>query len=524
MRTRFAEAFVATFALGRGWGLLLASGWLIAACGESATETGKACAESNLIAQCPAGSDPVLGAQAASACSGKASGSYIKEEGSATGQCQGSGSCVVACHFASPCTCDVESATKDGVVCRACPDQACGDGKCTGTEKPSCKTGEPGCAECAIDCSPKCGDGACNGTESPTSCPEDCAKKCLPSEVDCLGTKLQKCASDGSGWVVDQDCSLLGDYKCDKATASCVPIAACGNGTCDIGETNQSCPQDCQQCAAGQISCETSPGVSQCVSAGEPAHCGTCSNNCTAKPHVQPSKVTCQTGLCVVPAGACSSGWADCDGDGANGCEQSLNANDNCGACGTTCLAGKECAGAQCVDCVTNGKLNCAGQCVPSDAKNCGACGVECKGGTCANGHCTSCTVSVGDLYGAQGMTLGAGSTGFEVTCPNMPSGTVSVSVSGTVLLAQGTSISVGFGLDASPWSSCTWANDVGEAMFEKTAPGSGNMGYNAAIASYPVSSGGTVTARICMGYCNGSLGSSNCTFSSASKMVITAN
>jgi hypothetical protein len=46
----------------------------------------------------------------------------------------------------------------------------------------------------------------------------------------------------------------------------------------------------------------------------------------------------CQDYQCVVPDGACTAGYADCDHDGQNGCEVALATdNDNCGACGRVC-------------------------------------------------------------------------------------------------------------------------------------------------------------------------------------------
>ncbi len=59
-----------------------------------------------------------------------------------------------------------------------------------------------------------------------------------------------------------------------------------------------------------------------------------------------PSNATgsCDTGSCVVVS--CKSGFGDCDGKDDNGCEEALNVDGNCGACGRSCLGAACTAGA----------------------------------------------------------------------------------------------------------------------------------------------------------------------------------
>lgn len=115
-------------------------------------------------------------------------------------------------------------------------------------------------------------------------------------------------------------------------------------------------------------------------------------------------------------AGACGStciaGFADCDGDPANGCEVPTEANvAHCGACGNHCGGantkpnGARCEKSKCVfDCIDG-----FGHCGPSDASgcdtnittstNCGACGHDCRGGTCGErGRCGVVRLSASDL------------------------------------------------------------------------------------------------------------------------------
>lgn len=65
--------------------------------------------------------------------------------------------------------------------------------------------------------------------------------------------------------------------------------------------------------------------------------CGGCSPAANAV-------VSCVRGACAV---TCDRGFEDCDGNGANGCEASLNADaQNCGKCGRACQF--NCLGGSC--------------------------------------------------------------------------------------------------------------------------------------------------------------------------------
>ncbi len=51
----------------------------------------------------------------------------------------------------------------------------------------------------------------------------------------------------------------------------------------------------------------------------------------------------------AVPPGECDSGYADCDNDGANGCEVTLATDSsNCGTCGRACEGGTPCTAGMC--------------------------------------------------------------------------------------------------------------------------------------------------------------------------------
>jgi hypothetical protein len=145
-------------------------------------------------------------------------------------------------------------------------------------------------------------------------------------------------------------------------------------------------------------------------------HCGACGAAC-ALPHVQSN--ACQPkaagGPCVIDhacaadangcvadakQNGCESGFADCDGASANGCETSLHTLQTCGACGKTCaIAGSEatCDTGKCafVGCA-KGFDDCGHGCqsLADDKANCGKCGSACPASAkmCSGGRCTSLT------------------------------------------------------------------------------------------------------------------------------------
>ena len=127
-----------------------------------------ACNESDLIAQCPPGTDPLLGSQAEMECGGVGGVDIVNASGEVSGRCLGSGACVVACRFLEPCPCGVTAITRDGVFCSSCQNSAA------------------------------CGNGICEGGEDPEACPEDCGRQCATGAQRCAGdTEYEVC--DGRG-------------------------------------------------------------------------------------------------------------------------------------------------------------------------------------------------------------------------------------------------------------------------------------------------------------------------------------
>ncbi|MCK6574652.1 hypothetical protein L6V77_26560 [Myxococcota bacterium] len=178
--------------------------------GEEAAGVGEACAESDLVAQCPPGSNPILGASATSMCEASASVDLLTESGSVSGRCFGEGTCRVVCQFASPCRCGVDAVTREGVFCTPCDEAAA------------------------------CGNGVCEGGETPVECPEDCSADCTPGEERCQGRDRESC--DGTGhWAL---------LACDAGTVCQVTapaLTACLRNDVAIGgETGQPVPREDQ--------------------------------------------------------------------------------------------------------------------------------------------------------------------------------------------------------------------------------------------------------------------------------------
>jgi hypothetical protein len=136
----------------------------------------------------------------------------------------------------------------------------------------------------------------------------------------------------------------------------------------------------------------------------DPANCGACGAACS----IANGTPGCEDGECFLSA--CNSGYADCDGASATGCEYATSGfqsdTANCGLCGNVCASPNgtvDCVAAECsmvgcpaaaADCNQDHFDGCeydvAG--FDTDASNCGGCGVACVLGhassECAAGAC----------------------------------------------------------------------------------------------------------------------------------------
>lgn len=238
--------------------------------------------------------------------------------------------------------------------CGACGDR-CPDGE-------PCTYGKCGCPPPTTNCGIRCVDltsddqscgtcfAPCDGTiPAPPNAHYGCAAstcgelKCdhVPGYVqyeDCNGD-LKAAGSDGCEIDVlapnDDHCGACGS-KCPAGTTCEYYMVA----KSDTFEPRCSCP-------AGTLDCGFS-GLHLCVDISSDAfNCGACGRLCPGldAPHAQPS---CVGGGCKL---TCADGYADCNGNVADGCEVNLLSDpQNCGGCGVACdgVAGQACLAGKC--------------------------------------------------------------------------------------------------------------------------------------------------------------------------------
>ncbi|MBI5513995.1 MAG: hypothetical protein HY909_09520 [Deltaproteobacteria bacterium] len=185
---------------------------------------------------------------------------------------------------------------------------------------------------------------------------------------------------------------------CNPADGRCSNPNAPDGTTCSLPSANAACTAGAcgvASCLAGHANCDGAASNGCEVATTTLTNCGACGVACSSGPHSTP---TCGTGACAL---VCDPGFADCDGDRANGCEQDV-ATDlaHCGACGNACTDGRTCVAGGCTASVcTPGRANCDGaeangcEVTPAeDVAHCGACGNACAApngtASCVGGAC----------------------------------------------------------------------------------------------------------------------------------------
>jgi len=332
----------------------------------------------------------------------------------------------------------VDGSLADGCVGAGCPcsgDADCKDpkyGKCVGgvcqactTSPDSCPLGRfclagshdagPGANE-VNECAPGCSsDEACIavGPSAPycdlarhqcVACrsDDDCGEeqRCSPS-----GKCADKCTSDGgscskpgevccSGICIDPDTEIGHCGTCNNACASGEQCCggACTNRLTDVdncGECGVACSRTngTPLCIAGACNWRCDPGYHHCLdgqntgcetaTSSNVAQCGGCTNDCN-KTVANAGPVACVESKCTYVQ--CKAGFADCDGNRANGCEC------KCGREGEACCEGRKC----------DRDLTCdpSNRCIRCGRMNEPCCdGSRCAGANarCVNGVCTEC-------------------------------------------------------------------------------------------------------------------------------------
>ncbi|MBL8600472.1 MAG: hypothetical protein JNK72_00965 [Myxococcales bacterium] len=253
-----------------------------------------------------------------------------------------------------------------GVCQIAC---AAGFSNCDGDARNGCEASLEGTANCG-----RCG-AVCAG-QTPLCATSDgvtaCSSGCASGQQRCDGA----CSNPQSDVL---NCGTCGTVCAAVANAT----RACTSGRCGF------------TCNAGFADCDANPANGCEVFTGtDPRHCGACGTVCQGGAN---ATAVCNLGRCALD---CAAGFADCDGNPANGCEvDTRSTTAHCGVCGRVCAMGAN-AAARCTqgacesscnagfaDCDANVGNGCEVT-LANNPAHCGACGNVCPSGVCANGRC----------------------------------------------------------------------------------------------------------------------------------------
>jgi hypothetical protein len=313
------------------------------------------------------------------------------------------GSCQLVCpagladcdgSLRNGCEADTRTSSQHCGRCNnPCAEGACRAGACVA----SCRDGYADCDGdgangCEADLAQSDHCGACG-----TRCPAD-RPLCLVAMDPGTGARSYSCqptCPEGSTMCGSRCANLQGDPASCGACDQACPAGAGSTATCVAGRCGLQCADpvaqgDCDGAAAN--GCEVELRRS-------PANCGACGNACPARAH---AAAACADGACGL---ACETGWGNCDGDAANGCETDLATSaPHCGMCGRACAprpnGSSECAAGACAGSCAAGFGDCDGDaangCEVTTTDNpahCGGCGMACAArphttSSCAEGAC----------------------------------------------------------------------------------------------------------------------------------------
>lgn len=252
---------------------------------------------------------------------------------------------------------------------------------------------------------------------------------CEPGYSDCDGNARNGCETA----ITTQDncggCGTrcAGTFVCDtlaspaRCVDACMGTVLCSGSCVDTqrnidhcGACGNACPDRANAtrgCSSGSCSLTCTSGFANCdgsdangCEADTMSSASTC-GGCAPCPLRANATARCTGGACGY---TCNAGWADCDGNMGNGCETSVRTAANCGACGRACtVATPVCDGATmtCTSACAAPLSSCGMSCVDlsSSAQHCGMCGSACSNAPnsmpfCRSGSCANaCFPGYGD-------------------------------------------------------------------------------------------------------------------------------
>ena len=288
---------------------------------------GTACNLTNATESCATGTCTIT------ACSG----GFDDCNGSAGDGCERSTTTLTDCGGCGV-TCNLANAAE------TCPGGTCTLGACVAGFDNCDSVSSTGC-EANIWMNNACGTtcaGRINCTDRPNTTGGTCASgtcsvTCSGGFLDCAGGPSNGCET--AIWT-DTSC---GTVCAAGSRLNCTDRANTSGGSCASGTCNITCDPGFLDCSGGPSNgCETDIWADN--------SCGTvCAAgsriNCTNRPNTTGG--TCGSGTCTI---MCSAGFADCNGNPADGCEADLTARSSCRACGTVCTGTDMCCptGAAC--------------------------------------------------------------------------------------------------------------------------------------------------------------------------------
>jgi hypothetical protein len=273
-----------------------------------------------------------------------------------------------------PCTLPYAAALCAGGACAisqcAAGHDDCDDLPATGCEA-DLESDIEHCGDCATSCALAHADVACNARK--------CAfVGCVTGYTDCDGDETNGCETNIA--ADPQNCGSCGN----ACTAPAGKTATCTASTCGVSDCAAPLA-DCDQDGTG--SCETNLQTSA-------AHCGFCGNACSYA-HGQGA---CSGGCQLA---SCDAGWGDCDDDASNGCETATSSSvQHCLGCGNACPGGAHATAA----CKPGG---CGLDCDSGWGDCSGGTADGCETQLTSNAHCRACANAIGVSGGGDASQMG---------------------------------------------------------------------------------------------------------------------